>query len=196
MHILLVTAHPNSKDSFTAALRARYHTLVKNNPAYTLAEMDLYDPQWQQEYFTFDSETHPDFKQTRERIQEAITRADELVFAHPLWWGSPPAVLKNWLDANLTSGFAYKHRPNLPKWRRRLWPLPSYRLLSGKSGKVFVTGDSPFWTQLLMGLPFLVTWGFSVFLYTGIRPRSLRYFGSMRLRSSEEIAKILETIRL
>ena len=195
MNILLITAHPNAKDSFTAALTARYVTLTQESE-HELFVMNLYDAQWQQEYFTFDSAHHPDFARTQRRIQEKITWADQLVFVHPLWWGSPPAVLKNWLDANLTSDFAFAHDKHRPDWVSRFWPLPSRRLLKPKTGKVFVTGDGPFWTYLLLGLPFLLIWGFSVFVYTGIRPRSLRYFGVMRLRSSKNLTRLLKTVHL
>ena len=40
-----------------------------------------------------------------------IKEADEIVFCFPVWWGDAPAILKNWLDYNFTSGFAFKYDP-------------------------------------------------------------------------------------
>ena len=195
MNILLITAHPNAKDSFTAALAARYQELVADS-THTLEVIDLYDKQWHQPYFRFDLKDDPDFRAVQARIHERITKADQLIFAHPLWWGGQPAVLKNFLDCNLTSGFAFRHKRGQSELRKRLYPLPTYRLLKGKTLKVFVTGDGQFWVYLLMGLPFLTIWALFIGVYTGLRPKSLRYFGGMMFRDRENTAKLLESIRL
>lgn len=196
MNILLITAHPNQKDSFTAGVVGRYRELSQNNPQTSLRVMDLYSPEWQQPYLTLGFGEEPEGKERQKRIQAEISRADELVFVHPLWWGGPPAVLKNWLDWNLSSGFAFKHEKGRSELQKRLWPLPSKRLLSKKTGKVFITGDGQFWAYLGLGLPFLVIWAAFIFLYTGIRPRSLRYFGGMMFRDKTETAEILDSITL
>jgi putative NADPH-quinone reductase len=39
----------------------------------------------------------------REHFQQKIAWADRLVFFFPLWWMDAPAILKNFLDMNLTS---------------------------------------------------------------------------------------------
>ena len=39
--------------------------------------------------------------------QAKVAAADILVFVFPLWWGSPPAILKGWLERVLAYGFAY-----------------------------------------------------------------------------------------
>ncbi len=39
--------------------------------------------------------------------QEALRRADVLVFQFPVQWFSSPAILKEWQDSVLTNGFAY-----------------------------------------------------------------------------------------
>jgi NAD(P)H dehydrogenase (quinone) len=41
------------------------------------------------------------------REQARVMRADVIIFAFPLWWGGPPAVLKGWIDRVLSYGFAY-----------------------------------------------------------------------------------------
>jgi NAD(P)H dehydrogenase (quinone) len=41
------------------------------------------------------------------REQARVTRADVIIFAFPLWWGGPPAILKGWIDRVLSYGFAY-----------------------------------------------------------------------------------------
>jgi len=42
-----------------------------------------------------------------QREQERVAAADILVLQFPLWWGSPPAMLKGWLERVLSYGFGY-----------------------------------------------------------------------------------------
>ena len=39
--------------------------------------------------------------------QDRVARADFLLFQFPVWWYSPPAIVKGWADRVLTHGFAY-----------------------------------------------------------------------------------------
>ena len=41
------------------------------------------------------------------REQKKVREADILVLVFPLWWGSPPAILKGWFERVLAYGFAY-----------------------------------------------------------------------------------------
>jgi NAD(P)H dehydrogenase (quinone) len=42
-------------------------------------------------------------------MQEKILWADEIVLVFPIWWGDMPAIMKNWMDCNFMSGFAFKY---------------------------------------------------------------------------------------
>jgi glutathione-regulated potassium-efflux system ancillary protein KefF len=50
---------------------------------------------------------YPDFDIDVAAEQEALTRADLVVWLHPLYWYSPPAMLKHWFDVVLLRGWAY-----------------------------------------------------------------------------------------
>jgi len=53
---------------------------------------------------------YPDFKIDVDREQALLTECETLVFQHPLYWYSCPALLKEWLDSVLLRNFAYgKH---------------------------------------------------------------------------------------
>lgn len=58
--------------------------------------------QWQDLYFNY-----PDFHINIKKEQEALIAHDVLVFQHPLFWYSVPALLKHWIDEVLTEGWAY-----------------------------------------------------------------------------------------
>jgi putative NADPH-quinone reductase len=42
-----------------------------------------------------------------EREQGLLRRADIVIFQHPFYWYSAPAMLKKWIDVVLDEGFAY-----------------------------------------------------------------------------------------
>lgn len=94
--------------------------------------MNLYDEQWKQDYLMMDETNKllPDEK--RDRIQEKISWAEEMVFIFPLRWFDAPAILKNWFDMNMTSKFAYIYK----KGGFSLLPT---RLLKGKAARVIFT---------------------------------------------------------
>ena len=87
--ILVLLAHPAHRRSrANAALRAA----AKAAEGVTLH--DLY-------------ETYPDFLIDVDHEQALLLRHDVIVFQHPVYWYSSPAILKEWQDLVLEHGFAY-----------------------------------------------------------------------------------------
>lgn len=52
-------------------------------------------------------EAYPDFQIDVAREQALLLAHDAIVFQHPFYWYSCPALLKEWLDLVLEFGFAY-----------------------------------------------------------------------------------------
>ena len=52
-------------------------------------------------------ETYPDLMIDVAREQELLLAHDAIVFQHPFYWYSSPAILKEWQDLVLQHGFAY-----------------------------------------------------------------------------------------
>jgi glutathione-regulated potassium-efflux system ancillary protein KefF len=50
---------------------------------------------------------YPDFDVDRATEQAALERARLVVWLHPLFWYTVPALMKHWLDEVLVRGFAY-----------------------------------------------------------------------------------------
>jgi len=50
---------------------------------------------------------YPDFQIDIDREQARLLEHDVIVFMHPLYWYSTPAILKEWQDLVLEHGFAY-----------------------------------------------------------------------------------------
>ena len=64
---------------------------------------------------------YPDFDIDVAAEQAALTRADLVVWLHPLYWYSVPAMLKHWFDVVLLSGWAYGEGGNALRGKHCLW---------------------------------------------------------------------------
>ena len=87
--ILLLFAHPHPRKS-------------KLNKRLLSAVSDLDNVTIKQLY-----ELYPDFQIDVEKEQQALLEHDLIIFQHPLYWYSSPAILKEWQDCVLEHGFAY-----------------------------------------------------------------------------------------
>lgn len=54
-------------------------------------------------------ELYPQFDIDIDREQDLITRHDIIIWQHPFYWYSCPALLKQWMDLVLEHGWAYGH---------------------------------------------------------------------------------------
>ena len=150
--------------------------------------MNLYDEQRKQDYMMMDENNKPFDDPKRDIIQEKISWADELVFVFPLWWFDAPAILKNRFDMNMTSKFAYIYK-------KGGFGLLPYRLLKGKSVRVFLTAGSPNRVLWTFGIIIWMTWFFTRIFYVGMRMRSWTTFGKLPVRrSTEEREEMLATV--
>lgn len=52
-------------------------------------------------------ETYPEMDIDREKEQELLLQHDCIIFHHPMYWYSAPAIFKEWQDLVLTHGWAY-----------------------------------------------------------------------------------------
>jgi NAD(P)H dehydrogenase (quinone) len=72
----------------------------------------------------------PDLK----KAQEAIQKAEHLIFLYPLWWGAMPALLKGFIERVFLPGFAFAFSKG----------GHTQKLLANKTARVIVTMDSSF----------------------------------------------------
>ena len=87
--VLVLFAHPALQKS-----RINIHLAAAARPVAGVTFHDLY-------------EAYPDFHIDVSREQALLRAHDAIVFQHPFYWYSCPAVLKEWLDLVLEYGFAY-----------------------------------------------------------------------------------------
>jgi glutathione-regulated potassium-efflux system ancillary protein KefG len=89
--ILILFAHPALEKS-----RVNYQLIKAVRGMDSVTIRDLY-------------EQYPDFHIDVKFEQELLVTHDIIVFQHPFYWYSSPAILKEWQDLVLEYGFAYGH---------------------------------------------------------------------------------------
>lgn len=134
MTALVIDGHPNS-ESLCAALARSYADGHGNTRILALRDLD-FDVHMRWGY-TRRQELEPDLIDA----WQAILAADHVIVVAPIWWGSVPALLKGFFDRLLLPRRAYRYRDSgLPEG-----------LLRGRTGRLILTTDSPWWYLALTG---------------------------------------------
>jgi NAD(P)H dehydrogenase (quinone) len=108
MKILIVYAHPNPQSLNHAILEAFTSGLSESGHTYEV--MDLYAVRFNPCLDGGDlakltaGKTPEDIRAQ----QEKVSRAEGIVFIHPVWWTGAPAILKGWIDKVFSMGFGYQ----------------------------------------------------------------------------------------
>ena len=92
--ILILFAHPALEKSRVQKAMLRHARQV---PGVTIT--DLY-------------QQYPDLDIDVAREQEQLLRHDLIIFQHPFYWYSSPAIIKQWMDLVLEHGWAYGSKGN------------------------------------------------------------------------------------
>lgn len=123
MNILIVYAHPEPK-SFCAALKNKAEEVFASQ-GHSVKVSDLYALNFKAvgTKNDFKNLAHPDhlnyimeqknasetqgFSKDIEEEQAKVKWADLIIFHHPLWWFTVPAILKGWFDRVFAAGFSW-----------------------------------------------------------------------------------------
>ena len=120
----------------------------------------------------------------KQHINE-LKLAAGIVIVHPNWWGTPPAILKGWVDRVLRSGFAYQFGPNGLE-----------QFFTGKTVQIFSTSNTPREVEInVYGDPLEVFWKKVVFGLCGNKSFERRNFESIIMSTHEERVAWLNEVR-
>lgn len=105
---VVVLCHPD-KDSFNAAVAAKYCEAVKASGQTTVVR-DLYELNFDPILKLREIPGRDDFLVSPDVKAEwaILNDAAALVFIYPIWFGTPPAMLKGYVDRVLGSGFGHR----------------------------------------------------------------------------------------
>jgi len=184
MKTLIIVANPKEK-SFSFAMANKYKELALQQN-YEVDMLDLYREKNQQVFFTYNDANDLPKTVEKDYFQKKISNADELVFVFPYWWGSMPAILKNFLDWNFSAGFAFEYINGRPKG-----------LLMGKQVKFFTTTGAPSFFYKITGankrLKKMLQKQFVEFC--GMKLKSFNIYGGID-KSATNTKEIIERIKL
>ena len=130
MKTLIIVANPR-EDSFSFAIANKFKELAIAQK-FEVDVIDLYKTEYQQAFYTFKDFTNVEPTAEMKYFQGKISEANELVFVFPYWWGSMPAILKNFIAWNFSRGFAFSYKNSKAEG-----------LLTGKTVKIFTTTRAP-----------------------------------------------------
>ncbi len=170
--ILVIDGHPDPS-SLTAQLAASYAAGAGEH-AVTLTLRDLDFDLTLRTGYRVPQDLEPDLV----RAQELLLWADHVAVFTPLWWGSVPALLKGFFDRTLERGWAFRYKENgLPEG-----------LLTGRTGRLAVTSDSPRWYLPLVGDTTVKQVKGRTMEFCGIKPTNVTRYAGVHGRSEADIA--------
>lgn len=183
MNTLIIIVNPNT-NSFSFGIANKYKEIALSKH-HQVEILDLYRERNQQTFHYFINTEKTEVTKEMKYFQEKIKWADELVFVFPIWWGSMPAILKNFFDWNFNSGFAFKYVNSRPKG-----------LLNDKIVKVFTTAGTPTLIYTLSGAKRRLknTLKKQIFEFCGMKLVEFNLFGGMNT-NNVNTQKVLDRIR-
>lgn len=175
MPTLVIDAHPNDR-SLVAGLARAYAEAHPDARLVAVRDLD-FDPVLRRGYQER-MELEPDLQST----WSAILDADHLVVVAPIWWGSMPAEFKGFIDRLLLPRRAYRYDD-------RGLPIG---LLQGRTARMVLTSDSPWWYLLLTGNPAAKQLRSLILGFCGLRVSRTTMLGPVRSSSDERRAAWIE----
>ena len=180
MNILIVKAHPSPfghthkiADTYAQIKKAKHHDVKI---------VDLYSKEYAEDFLRFNNIREMETLPIQKQFENQITWADEIVVVHPIWWGLPPAIMKNWVDLSFWVHFAYKYSPE-----GKVIPM-----LKGKTAKVFATAGGTSWWYYLPILPLRQFWMTTLFHFVGIEVVDFKICGNLDKWRGEQADKQFE----
>ncbi|MDR1284729.1 MAG: NAD(P)H-dependent oxidoreductase [Campylobacteraceae bacterium] len=131
-NILIINGHPD-KESLNYAISNAYERGAEKSGA-TIEKIDIGELNFDLNLkfgYKKSMELEPDLQDSIEKIK----RANHIVFIHPLWWGSYPAIMKGFIDRVFLPDIAFSYDKNN---KREM-------LFRNKSARIIVTMDQPIW---------------------------------------------------
>jgi putative NADPH-quinone reductase len=180
--VLIIQGHPD-EDGFNNSISLKYREGAELSGA-QVKEIKIRE-------FKFNPVLYSGYRGTEQlekdiiTAQELIKWADHLVIIYPNWWGTYPALFKGFIDKVFWPGFAFRFREK---------SLGVDKLLSGRSARVIVTMDTPWWIyNFLQGRPGHRAMKKAILEFCGIHPVKFLTMTPVRNAPSEKLNKWLKT---
>jgi len=184
--ILIIFGHP-SKKTFNRSLMTEYQKGAKE-AGHKMDKIDVTDLSLES-FLKNDYRSEVKLSEKLLEAQKKIKWAEHLVFFFPVWWATPPALLKVFLEVVLQPKFAYKYKKPLwgfiPRWDK---------YLKGRTARIIATMGGPtLYYRHILGEPAFRMMKASL-EFCGIKPIKKNYFGLIELSSKEKRDRWLKKV--
>lgn len=181
--ILIINGHP-FKFSLSTALSERFFQGA-NRAGNEIRIINLNE-------LKFDPILHKGYQEIQQlepdliKAQNDIIWADHLVVIFPIWWSSPPALFKGFIDRTFLPGFAFKYHSGKTFWDK---------LLKGRTSEIILTTDAPnWWNKWILNDPAINMIKKGVLEFSGIKVTRVTSLAEIKNQNSDSIERILKKV--
>lgn len=188
MKIVVILGHPQ-KGSFNHAI-AEMAVDTLRSEGHEVIYHDLYEEGFEPVVTSEEIPKGARLDGVIEKHCRHIADADGIIIVHPNWWGTPPAIMKGWIDRVIRPGVAYSFLEND---KGEGVPLG---LLKAKAAIVFNTSNTENSREInVFGDPLETIWKNCIFSLCGVDNFYRRMYGIVVTSTEEERKHWLEEVK-
>ncbi len=166
--IFVLNGHP-AETSLNRTLAETYVQSARD-AGHDVRFMNLNDLDFDPDYGFSGYETHKPLEPELEQALKNLEWAEHVVLVTPMWWGGLPAKLKGLFDRTLLPGRTFSTRETT-------WAGLPKPMLTGRTGRVFVTSDTPgIFMRLAYGNALIRQLKGQIFGFVGIKLSKIVHF--------------------
>ncbi len=185
--IFVLNGHP-AATSLNRTLAEAYAEAARDS-GHEVRLTHLHDLAFDPDYGFGGYENHKPLEAGLETVLGDIEWSEHLVLTTPMWWGGLPAKLKGLFDRAFLPGRTFTTRE--VNWMGMPKPM-----LSGRTGRVIVTSDTPGWfLRWIYRNAMLRQVRDQIFGFVGIKPARLTHFSCASQPKPGAVARWVDRVK-
>ncbi|SMR70961.1 Putative NADPH-quinone reductase (modulator of drug activity B) [Aliiroseovarius halocynthiae] len=176
--ILVLNGHP-AETSLNKHLAVQYADAAKA-AGHDVRMLHIHDMAFDADYGFGGYKQNKPLEPVLEQFLEDLKWAGHVVIVSPMWWGGLPAKLKGLIDRTFLPGIVFDSRgKGLPK-----------PLLTGRSARVILTSDSPWWYfRFFLHRPLFWQLRKQILEFVGLKPARVIHFAQASHPTDKQVEK-------
>lgn len=186
-NIFILNGHP-AETSISRSLAEAYSEAA-NTAGHSVQTTHIHDLDFDPDYGFGGYVNKKPLEDCLEKVLADIEWSDHFVLTTPMWWGSLPAKTKGLFDRAFLPGRTFDTRN--PQWTGLPTPM-----LTGRTGRVIMTSDSPDWFfRLAYKRAMAVQVRKQIFEFVGIKPTRITHFSTASHPKEGAVERWIETTK-
>ncbi len=185
--IYILNGHP-AENSLNRTLAESYAQAAKN-AGHEVQLAHLYKLSFDSDFEFGGYENQKPLEEGLEQVLNDIELSEHMVLTTPMWWGGLPAKLKGLFDRAFIPGRTFDTR-NVD-WMGMPTPM-----LSGRTGRIFMTSDTPNWLmRLIYHNAMLRQLRYQILGFVGIKPTRFTHFSGASHPKPETVERWITEVQ-